>query len=215
MGKIINLAGQKFGRLTVLSLIDKNKWRNTRWLCVCDCGKEKIILSSSLRNGDTNSCGCLQKERSFLHGHANFNGKSKTYRSWASMIQRCTNPNNENYHNYGGRGITICKQWMKFPNFLRDMGNSPPGKPTLGRCNSDGNYCKSNCNWETWKQQERNTSRNHLLQHDDRTQCIAAWAEEFGILATTLRMRLKYGWSIEKALMTSVRKKKNEKIGIV
>lgn len=214
MDEIIDLTDQKFGRLTVLSLIDKNRWRNTRWLCVCSCGKERVILGKSLRNGDTESCGCLQRERSFLHGHASSNNKSKTYRSWASMIQRCTNPNNENYHNYGGKGIVVCKRWRSFPNFLEDMGECPLDRHTLGRCDSDNNYCKDNCRWETWKQQERNTRRNHLITYNGKTQCLSAWAEEFEILPATLRMRLKHGRSIERALMTPVRKKNNGKIGI-
>ncbi|MEK0337174.1 MAG: hypothetical protein QQN41_07060, partial [Nitrosopumilus sp.] len=111
--------------------MERNNQRQSRWLCKCDCGKEIIILGYNLKNGTTKSCGCLRKEKSIQrfikHGHFKNGQMTKIYKSWSCMIQRCTNHNNKSYHNYGGRGIMVCKRWMKFKNFLEDMGEPPKG----------------------------------------------------------------------------------------
>lgn len=206
---MIDLIGRKFGRLSVIKRVDNNKWGNLCWLCRCSCGQEKIVVGRNLKSGNTQSCGCLQKENRIKHGHSNSNrGKaSTTYESWHQMIQRCTNPNRSKYKYYGGRGITVCGRWKRFSNFLVDMGEKPTKNHSIDRKNNDGNYCKSNCRWATTKQQARNTSRNHLVQFNGKTQCIADWSEETGIQYNTIRLRLKRGWSIQKALTTiSVRK---------
>ena len=211
MSKFIDLTGKRFGRLIVLRYVDKDRWRSSRWLCSCDCGKEKIIIGQSLKSGATKSCGCLHIEKTIerftKHGHVK-NGKiSKTYIIWDSMISRCINPNNISYKNYGGRGITICKSWSKFGNFLEDM-DEVPKKHQIDRINNNGNYCKDNCKWSTRTEQGRNKRNNHLITYNGKTQCISAWAEEFGINRSTLMNRLSRGWSIEKALTTPVGKYK-------
>ncbi len=133
MSKFIDLTGKKFGRLVVLKKVDNDKWGAHQWLCKCDCGEEKIIRGSSLKSGHTKSCGCLQQEKAAIscrkrtaHGHAGQN-RSQIYQSWIGMHRRCTDPNDINYHNYGGRGIKVCDPWMKFENFLEDMGEYPKG----------------------------------------------------------------------------------------
>ena len=211
--KRIDLVGQKFGRLLVLQFIDKNKWRDSFWLCKCDCGKEKIILGKSLKNGDTKSCGCLNIEKLTKHGH-NKNGKSsEIYTIWQSMIQRCTNPNHKAYYNYGGRGIKVCKKWLEFKNFLTDMDEHPGKGYSIDRIDNDDNYCKSNCRWVTRKEQMRNTRRNRLITHKKKTQCLIEWAEETKIPYPTLWQRIfKLGWSIEKALTIPVQKRKKASV---
>ena len=206
-----DLTGQKFGRLVVLRFVGKDKWGQSRWSCVCNCGVEKIVRGNSLKSGATKSCGCLQKEklikRLTKHGHSTRTTMSKTYSAWHSIIQRCTNANNMGYQDYGGRGITVCKRWMKFENFLEDMGEPPSAKHSIDRIDNDGNYCKSNCRWATSKQNSRNTRRNRLITYDNKTQCIADWADEFNINYNTLYARIfTYNWTIEKALTTPVRK---------
>ncbi len=212
MSKFIDLTGKRFGRLIVLRYVDKDKWRDSRWLCLCGCGNEKIILGNNLKRGAIKSCGCLSIEklikRSTKHGHSRRKQHSKTYTAWSHMISRCTNPNDINYHNYGGRGITVCKRWRKFENFLEDMGEPPSAKHSIDRIDNNGNYCKSNCRWATDTEQQRNTRRNHSVTYNGKTQCIAAWAEEYGINDGTLRSRLRLGWSIEKALTTPVKKRR-------
>lgn len=211
MSKFIDLTGKRFGRLLISQRADDNKWKDTRWLCKCDCGKEKIICGKSLKSSTTKSCGCLSKEISVQcntkHGHTARGEESKTYASWKNINERCINPKNRYYHCYGGRGITVCQRWRKFTNFLIDMGKVPPGYQ-IDRIDNNKGYCKSNCRWATKKEQARNRRDNHLETHNGKTQCLIEWAEEFGIASHVLRWRLKHGWSTGKALTTPVRKKR-------
>jgi len=215
MGKLIDLTRERFGRLVVIRQVDKGNCNRTRWLCICDCGKEVVIIGHSLKSGHTKSCGCLRKEitreRFTKHGYDRLNRRTRIYQIWNDMIQRCTNSNTENYSRYGGRSITVCKRWLKFENFLEDMGERPPNR-TLERINNNKGYYKENCRWATQKEQARNRRNNHLIIYNGITQCIAAWAEELNINQHTLANRIfRYGWSIEKAFTTLVRKVKNEK----
>ena len=149
--KKINLIGMKFGRLTVIKEAGRDKWGKVTWNCRCDCGIVKIVAGYFLRRGDTNSCGCWNKEVHLTHGMSG----TKTYESWQNMVARCTNPNNKDFKNYGGRGITICKRWLKFENFFADMGNSPKGL-TIERKNNNLGYSKENCCWDTRYKQSQN-----------------------------------------------------------
>ncbi len=159
MGKLIDLIGQKFGRLTVIERV-VNKRHRVAWLCRCSCGNEAAILSDSLRSGRTKSCGCLSREKSadmFLrHGHTRGHTLSSTYRAWAGLLQRCNNKNNHAYSYYGRRGIKVCKRWVNsFESFLADMGKRPEGL-TLDRIDNSKGYNKANCRWATWDVQNNN-----------------------------------------------------------
>lgn len=115
------------------------------------------------------------------------------------MIERCTNPNDQQYERYGGRGIKVCERWRKFENFLADMGEPPPGLQ-IDRIDNEGDYCSSNCRWATRVQQARNKRNNRVIEYRGRAQPLAAWAEETGLNANTIRHRLNLGWSVERAL---------------
>ena len=213
MSRIVDITGKYFGRLTILRKVDNDKWGHIRYLCRCKCKNEKIVLKNDLESGRTKSCGCLQKEllvfRSTKHGHTPKGQWSPIYRSWKNMVQRCTNPKNKDYLNYGGRGITVCKQWMEFSNFLEDMGeNWGPGL-TLDRINNEKGYYKKNCRWATRNIQNRNSRHNRLITHNGKTQCMAAWAEEIGIFYNTLVCRFKRGWSPERALAIPAKNMEN------
>ena len=154
---INDLTGQKFGRLLVISDSGHRNNRAVLWLCQCDCGNTCYIRSDSLITGNTQSCGCLHRERftSRTHGHCANYKNSSTYSSWLHMKQRCLNKNHKHWDYYGGRGIKICDRWINsFESFLKDMGEA--NGLTLDRIDSDGDYKSSNCRWTTRKEQANN-----------------------------------------------------------
>jgi len=220
--QLINLIDKRFGRLTPIKYMGKSKNNKSLWLCLCDCGEEKIIVGDSLKNGLTKSCGCLQKEltknRFTIHGQNRFEKRTKEYGIWTGMIKRCINKNCVSYKYYGGRGITVCDRWLPknngFANFFADMGECPPGL-SLDRINNDkltNGYSPENCRWSTRSQQHRNYRQNRLEIFDGRTQCIASWAEEFDLPWMVLYDRVyKLNWPIEKALTIPIRKHKKYK----
>ena len=141
-----NLTGMQFGRLTALNRLDSDKYYHAKWLCLCQCGNHTPVLASCLKRGNTLSCGCLRIENRTKHGQC----KSLTYNSWDAMIQRCTNSKHRYFEGYGGRGITICQEWLNsFINFLTDMGERPDKRHTLDRINVNKGYYKENCRWAT------------------------------------------------------------------
>ena len=156
--KLIDLIGQKFGRLLVIKRHEKNDNDNKpRWICICDCGKQHITPAKTLRNGSSRSCGCLKFEiaTNLRHGHSRRKNWSRTYHAWSGMFWRCNPSNEKDFQYYGGRGIIICDRWKKFDNFLADMGECPP-KLELDRIDNNGNYEPGNCRWTDEVTQSRN-----------------------------------------------------------
>jgi len=196
MKKIVDIIGKKFGRYIVISRANNGNDGRSMWFCRCECGGEKIVSGKHLKSGRIKSCGCYKKEISTKHGFCG----TKIYRIWKNMIQRCINPRVINYKNYGGRGIVVCERWMKFENFLKDMGSLPTSKHQIDRINNDLGYYKENCRWSTSKQNNRNRRNNHLLELNDKTECLSEWEEETGIKQETIRDRIKRGWSNKDAL---------------
>lgn len=156
-----DLTGQRFGFLLAKTYIAGTKESpRSKWVCVCDCGKEIICKAENLKRGKIKSCGCKSNEMrrlsSIKHGHTRYDGYvSGAYGSWASMKQRCENENNAQFNDYGGRGITICERWKSFENFLADMGDRPEGM-SLDRVDPNGNYEPGNCKWSTRSEQAIN-----------------------------------------------------------
>lgn len=211
LNRFIDITGNRYDRLVVIEYIGNVNDNRQHWLCQCDCGKNITARGDSLKAGTTKSCGCLLKDiaRERMVQLSTTHGMSKTsiYSVWISMRDRCKNPNNSVYKNYGGRGITVCQEWDEsFEAFHRDVGDPPTSKHTIDRINNDGNYEPGNVRWVTMKKQARNRRSNFLITYDGKTMTSIEWGELLGIRAATIRQRIKRdGWSIEKALTTPVR----------
>ncbi len=152
--RALELEGQVFGRLTVLNMT-RTKQGRTYWKCLCSCGNSNWVRVDSLTLGASKSCGCLGDEIRIKHGHYRDNRHSPTYSSWANMKKRCVSSNYPRYEDYGGRGIRVCRRWLKFASFLEDMGPRPEGL-SIDRIDNDGNYEPGNCKWSTSKEQANN-----------------------------------------------------------
>ena len=141
------------------------------------------------------------------HGHARNTtvGASPTYRSWWAMINRCNNPKQKCYHNYGGRGITVCPEWMQFEAFLRDMGERPGLGYWLDRIDNEEGYRPGNCRWVTPKESQRNKRCNVRLTLNGETMVLTDWAARLGIHPMTIHGRIRAGWSLEDALTAKAR----------
>ena len=159
-----DFTGRRYGRLLVLGYSHTAN-HSIHWLCRCDCGTEKAVTSSSLRRGNTVSCGCRKRDGLAAwrkaQGGLPHSERGPVYHSWANMMRRTTHKNDPRYADWGGRGITVCERWRKFENFAADMGTKPPGT-TLDRIDNDGNYEPGNCRWATPAQQARNQRRAKL-----------------------------------------------------
>lgn len=214
--KIIDLTDQRFGRLVALSRASA-----THWLCRCDCGKQKEVREFGLRFQGTASCGCLRQETAAAtgrrtatkHGHKAGGEETPEYRAWRSLTYRCHNKNAPNYHRYGGRGITVDPRWLGnrgFEHFIEDMGPRPPTPPgwkryySIERKKNHLGYSKENCIWATRKAQANNRRGNRLLTLHGKTQTLAQWADEYGMTANCLGLRLLNGDSLEAALSKPV-----------
>lgn len=197
--KKYDLTGQKIGKLTVLSKAPSLKGAST-WMCKCECGTIKRIRGQYLRNGDAVSCGCYVKSMRIIHGRRSSQRKytDPTYTTFISMKGRVLNPNNPAYHNYGGRGIKICQEWLDegFVKFLADMGERPPGM-SLDRIDTNGDYCPENCRWSTYSEQAQNRRNSKLLSSSNKTQTLAAWARELNLTRYALEKKMREGMTLQ------------------
>lgn len=204
----MDLIGDIYGRLEVLDRAETIRGQ-PRWRCRCICGNITTVRHGGLRNGNTRSCGCLSKEVSSRISYKHGKSHTKEHNVWRKMIGRCSNPNVQKYHCYGGRGINVCERWTNssgFVNFLSDMGERPSDKHSIDRIDNNGNYEPSNCKWVT--NQHRNKRTNRVLTLNGESKCMAEWSEITGIRGATILTRLKLGWSEEKAITTPARKMK-------
>ena len=194
-----NLAGQRFGRWVVLEYAGKrSKQQAYSWLCRCDCGKTKVVLGSSLRYQESQSCGCLCRDHIIKISTTHGMKKTGEWRSWSSMRTRCNNPAATGYDRYGGRGITICEQWDDFETFLKDVGPRPSPDYTLERLDNDKGYFPGNVHWATCREQANNRHGNRKITRDGVTKGISEWASQFSLSKNTLKNRLNRGWPVER-----------------
>lgn len=192
----IDLSGKVFGRLTVIGYAGTLK-NYTSWYCKCDCdGLIVIRRGSRLRNGDTDSCGCLMhhrmrvaaKKRIRCVGFKNL----PEFTVWRGMKTRCNNKNHKFYYRYGGRGIQI--KFESFFDFLSHVGFRPTESHSIDRIDTNGHYKAGNVRWATKKEQANNTGRNRFLEHDGRCLTLSQWSDITGLETGTLLTRLKYNW---------------------
>lgn len=204
--KIKNLTGKRFGWLVVLGLIYHRGSRSQKfaWHCKCDCGGFAIVRGAGLKNGITKGCPECKDIRAGAslqrHGYTKKGQWNSEYRAWMAMRVRCLNPKSKNYHQYGGRGITICERWlvgdgaMTAPEcFLLDMGKKPTPRHSLDRIDNNGSYSPENCRWATRITQLRNRRCNSMVEFNGRMVCMAELSEITGISISTLYHRRKMG----------------------
>lgn len=192
----LDLEGHQYHRWTVLGYAGKMPSNNaTSWWCRCDCGTERRVAVGSLRSGASKCCGC-RPYRPVTHGRSTH----REYQIWNAMIQRCRNPNNSSWDNYGGRGITVCDAWLSFDNFLADMGSPPSPEHQIDRIDNDLGYHPDNCQWATREENCSNTRNNIHVTHDGTTKTIAQWARQHGIPKSTLSARLRRGMPFAQAI---------------
>ena len=217
MGKVRDLTGQRFGKLTVIEPIGKDKHTNVIWHCLCDCGNYHDAVSRSLVNGGCKSCGCLNvgkyrgkvRER---HGCS----KERLYRVWTDILNRCYDERKKGYKSYGGRGIAVCDEWRNsykaFRSWAYANGYDPAksGKEcSLERVDVDGDYCPANCKWITMKEQAWNKRDTFWVEYHGKSITLREASEIGGVYQETIRCRIASGWSVERAIEQPVRKMKN------
>lgn len=158
MGKLIDLTGQRFGRLTVIERAGSDNFGEATWICKCDCGVKKEIRGKDLRSGHTRSCGCLCIEASITRETKHGGKGTRLYNVWKTMKDRCHNQNSKNFEDYGGRGITVCDEWKHDFAAFRDwaLANGYAEGLTIDRKDNDKGYSPENCRWATYSQQRKN-----------------------------------------------------------
>lgn len=180
--------GVRFGRLVAMSRTELPS-RRSAWLCVCDCGAEKIVSQINLRTGKTSSCGCLIAEKLSAGLAGKKHGLSRTpeHKAWTSLRERCSNPSLKSYHRYGGRGISVCARWDEFQNFLEDMGPRPSPYHSIDRIDVNGNYEPGNCRWATSSTQGNNRENNRHIEVNGVTMTHVDAASLLGVPYGALR----------------------------
>jgi hypothetical protein len=208
MPKYEATAGEKYGRLTLVKETVCTPKKH-KWLCRCDCGNYTEVSIYLLKSGECKSCGCLRNEvateRCYSMARHNMS-RTRIYRVWSGMIGRCKNSNNKDYKNYGGRGISICDEWLDFMNFEAwAMKNGYADELTIDRIDVNGNYEPSNCRWIPISEQQKNRRSSVLVEHNGETHCLKEWAKITGIPYSALLGRKHKRWSVSKMFETPVR----------
>lgn len=209
---LIDLTGNRYGRLLVIERAD-NLNGHVRWRCKCDCGNECVVHGTSLKSGNTTSCGCYRIENAKrLYSSVRQNDK-RLYSVWNAIKQRCTNKKSRSYPNYGGRGIKMDKEWAdnyeSFYNWAMRSGYKKDLQ--IDRIDYDGDYCESNCRFVDKVTQANNKRNVKLYTIDGVTKSLPQWCREYGQKYSVVRQRVyKLGWPIEQALITPKYQKRNE-----
>ncbi len=206
--RTVNLTGQRFGDLTVVTPTGEIQNKKLLWWCVCICGNLKIVRSSHLIAGAIDSCGHAvdrHKPKNVKHGLS----RDPRYRIYGAMLRRCYSKDCENYKNYGGRGIRVDSSWLGlagFLRFVRDMGPRPIGK-SLDRIDNDGDYTKANCRWASQNEQMYNRRVTLRFEYDGKQKTIAQLSAIAGVPKKAMWRRLvERKWSVDRAVNQKPRK---------
>jgi len=183
----MDLTGQVYGRLTVLSMDPDSYYCS----CQCECGNVKSVLYFSLTSGRTMSCGCYNKELRLQGKHHKTH--SNEYKAWTNLKHRCLNPNSPKFKDYGARGIGISDEWIDFETFYKDMGDRPSNEYSIDRIDNDGPYSKDNCKWSTRKEQANNMRSNVLIPYSGEMVTLRELSDKTGIAYRTLQTRYYLG----------------------
>ena len=189
-----NLTNKRFGEWSVMSFVGRNKYRQPIWKCRCSCGTVREIPESNLTRKASTNCGCLksknQRKRAYKHGKVN----TPLYRSWANMLQRCNNPKNPRFKDYGGRGVAVCEEWKDFTNFAKWANqNGYIEGLTIERVDVDGDYSPENCKWVPLREQSLNKRTTLYVTFNNEKKSLKEWAERFNISYGSLKKRLYQG----------------------
>lgn len=210
IGKFIDMTGQTVGRLKVIRRADDyvgSNYRAAQWECVCSCPQQTrvIVRGTQLRSGHTNSCGCYHSDITSLantsHGDTVGGEAKRLYRIWAHMLDRCENPNANEYKDYGGRGVKVCDEWHDYAVFKGwAINNGYEDTLSIDRIEVDGDYEPGNCRWAGFERQANNTRRNRKLTLNGETHTMAEWSRILGIPYNRINTRIHRGWPVERAL---------------
>ncbi len=194
--------GKRFGMLLVKDVaVEHSAFSSRKFNAVCDCGKSCTPNGRNLIKGYSKSCGCVRIKHRHCANGAGPHRSSFTYHSWKSVIARCRNKNSLTYKFYGAVGIDVCERWLKFENFLTDMGERPSKDYSIDRIDNSLGYFPGNCRWATRSQQCRNQRSNRIIEFRGESLTLAEWVERTGLTYACIWMRLyKHGYSVEKAL---------------
>lgn len=204
VGKVKDITGQQFGRLTAIRPEGLDSHGRTKWLCDCSCGNQAVVAGFLLRQGHSTSCGCRRLEMIRApRPHQRTHGLTETpiYAIWHSMVQRCCNERQPSFPGYGGRGITVCAEWLSFDRFYADFGHLRPTRQhTMDRRDNDAGYHPGNVRWVLQEVQNNNRRDNVRLTFMGETLTVTQWSRRVGISASCLFSRVKSGWPVDKTL---------------
>ena len=214
MSKVIEMAGQHYGKLTVMSREPNSIQGKAMWLCSCECGNIKVASRSDIISGKVVSCGCFRAETASRQGllNATHGGcNTRLYRIWCGMKQRTSYKKSKAYKNYGDRGVSVCSEWAsEYATFEKwALANGYTNRLTIDRIDNNGNYTPDNCKWSTYKQQENNRRNNRKITVAGETHTVSEWSEISEISGATLCYRLNNGWPKEDLFMPASLNNKN------
>lgn len=206
MPKIIDITGQRFGRLVAIersqNVARTNAPSRPAWLCACDCGTRKVVSKACLISGLAKSCGCIRREVVSAKNTSHGMSKTPEYISWGQMNRRCHDMSNKNYKDYGGRGISVCEQWRhSFENFFSSMGRRPTIKHSLERKDNSLGYSPGNCKWATRREQSQNRRGRRYLSAFGTTLPVEDWGHKISVRPKTILARIdRLGWPVSRAV---------------